>query len=296
MRLIDHLKSLGHSNRAAQKLMQTGKVLHQGIPTADAARQVEPREVTVDPRAPRVRPGRDPAVIWHDRHLAIVWKPPGLLSVAAPRRRDDNLVTLMARRFGAAHPVHRLDELTSGVMMVALDKETQHDLKEMLARHDIERRYLAIVQGRPRRPSFTISNHLVTDRGDGLRGSGSGPGAKSATTHFRLAEALGERHTLMEARLESGRTHQVRIHLSESGLPVLGDPLYVSSGIAQAAPRLMLHAWRLGLVHPRTNLMLQFEAPLPDDMSQLRRRLISGDDGPAPQGRRGRRGRGSRSR
>ena len=295
MRLIDHLKSLGHSNRAAQKLMQTGKVLYCGVPTADAVREVHPDDVRVDERAPRIRPGRDPAVLWHDRHFAIVWKPPGLLSVAAPRRKDDNLVSLMARRFGQAHPVHRLDEPTSGVMMVAIDKATQHDLKKLLAQHDITRRYLAVVRGKPRKPTFTVSNHLVEDRGDGRRGSGRGPGAKHATTHFRLAETLGSQHAIVQAELETGRTHQVRIHLSESGLPVLGDDRYAPPAVTQAAPRLALHAWQLGLIHPRTGEKLHFQTPLPDDIAQLRRRLLSGD-GDERRGRRGQASRGPRRR
>jgi len=276
MRLIDHLKGLGHSNRAAQNLLRTGKVWHQGVPVGDAVREVTPETVEIRPRAPRIRPGRDPAVLWHDEHMAIVWKPPGLLSVAAPRRREDNLVSLMARRFRAAHPVHRLDEPTSGVMMVALTRKAQESIKELLFRHDIERRYLAIVRGVPRSETSTISNSLVVDRGDGRRGSGHGPAAKNATTHFRIVEPLGEAHTLVEARLETGRTHQVRIHLSEANLPVLGDDRYAPPQVVRAAPRLMLHAWRLALRHPVTGQPLEITAPLPDDMARVRRDLLSG--------------------
>jgi 23S rRNA pseudouridine1911/1915/1917 synthase len=274
MRLIDHLKTLGHSNRDAQKLLRSGKVWYRGAPTADPIREIMPADITLRLRAPRIRTGLDPAVLWHDRHMAIIWKPPGLLSVAAPGRwKENNLVSLMARHFGQAHPVHRLDEPTSGVMMVALDEATQLALKELLARHDIERRYLAIVRGVPQSPEATVSNHLVEDRGDGRRGSGRGPGSKAATTHFRLVEQLGKHHALVEARLETGRTHQVRIHLSESGLPVLGDSRYADAAVTRAAPRLALHAWRLGLTHPKTGEQLRFEAPLADDLERVRRQL-----------------------
>ena len=281
MRLIDHLKSTGLSNRAARELMSSGKVLLGGVPTADGGRDVEPGAVQVRHNARRIRVGRDPAVVWKDAHFAIVWKPPGLLSVAAPRRgSDDNLISLMARWFGAAHPVHRLDEPTSGLMMVALTKKAQHALKELLAAHNIERRYLAIVSGRFPDAPMTVKNTLLEDRGDGRRGAGSG--GKSATTHFRPLEAVGSRNTLIEARLETGRTHQVRIHLSEAGFPVLGDKVYAPGGVASVGPRLALHAWRLGLDHPVTGERLRLEAPLADDLEHLRRDLVAGRHSAVP--------------
>ena len=276
MRLIDHLKALGHNNRKARNLLRSGKIWYRGVPTADAVREVEPEHVEIRHNAPRIRTGLDPAILFSDKHLAIVWKPPGLLSTAAPRRgQDDNLITLMARRFGRAYPVHRLDEPTSGTMMVALTEPAQHALKDLLFHHHIDRQYLAIVAGIPREKTFTVSNHLVPDRGDGKRGSGSpkAPGAKAATTHFRLVQPLGPRSALVEARLETGRTHQVRIHLSEHGHPVLGDSRYANPKITRAAPRLALHAWRLALRHPMTGKDLCIETPLPDDMARLSRDL-----------------------
>ena len=281
MRLIDHLKSTGLSNRIARELMSSGKVLYQGVPTADGGRMVEPSAVRIHHNARRIRVGRDPAVVWKDAHFCIVWKPPGLLSVAAPRRgSDDNLISLMARWFGAAHPVHRLDEPTSGLMMVALTKPAQTALKDLLAAHNIERRYLAIVAGTVPQEPMTIRNTLVEDRGDRKRGSG--PGGKPATTHFRFVEAVGRRNSLVEARLETGRTHQVRIHLSEAGFPVLGDRVYASPGVAAVGPRLALHAWRLGLKHPVTGETLRFQAPLADDLEHLRRDLVAGKRSAVP--------------
>lgn len=275
MRLIDHLKSTGLSNRQARELMGSGKVFYRGVPTADGGRDVAPADVEVRHSARRIRVGRDPAVLWKDAHFCVVWKPPGLLSVAAPRRgQDDNLVSLLARWFGAAHPVHRLDEPTSGLMMVALTSKAQTALKELLAAHDIERRYLAIVSGHFPEEPMTVSNALLEDRGDGRRGAG--PGGKPATTHFHRIEAVGSRNTLVGAQLETGRTHQVRIHLSEAGFPVLGDRVYASPGVAAVGPRLALHAWQLALRHPMTGEALRFEAPLADDLEHLRRDLVAG--------------------
>ncbi|MEL6342094.1 MAG: RluA family pseudouridine synthase [Myxococcota bacterium] len=283
MRLIDHLKAQGHSNRVARDLMKTGKVLVGGVPTADPGREVDPTRVEVRMNAPRLRVGRDLAIIWRDSDVAVVWKPPNMLSVAAPRRgSDDNLVSLVARIFGEAHPIHRLDEPTSGVMMVGLSKRGQKEMKELLFEHRIERRYLAIIRGKPDHRPFSVKNRLVEDRGDGRRGAGTGPDAKPATTHFRLVETLSPNHALIEAQLETGRTHQVRIHLSERGYPVLGDVLYANRGVASEAPRLALHAWKLGFVHPFTNVRLNFEAPLADDLEHLRRDLLAGREPTTP--------------
>jgi 23S rRNA pseudouridine1911/1915/1917 synthase len=115
----------------------------------------------------------------------------------------------------------------------------------------------------------TVRNTLVRDRGDGLRGSG--PGGKPAATHFKRVELL-RGATLVEARLETGRTHQVRIHLAELGHPVLGDRLY-GPRVANAAPRLALHAWRLAFKHPFGGKEVKVEVPLADDMDRLRRDL-----------------------
>ena len=281
MRLIDHLKALGHSNRQAQDMMQTGKVFVSGVPTADAVREVDPAQVEVRPNAPRIRPGRDPVLLWRDDHLAVVWKPPGLLSVPAPhRRQEDNLLSRMGRVLGSLYPVHRLDEPTSGLMMIARTAPMQQAIKDLLEVHAIERRYAAIVRGRVPEAPFTVQNRLVRDRGDGLRGPGEGPDAREAITHLRRLERLGDDHALVEARLETGRTHQVRIHLSGAGFPVLGEPLYASPVVARAAPRLALHAWHLALEHPHTHAPLRFDIPLADDLEALRRSLLAAPSSP----------------
>ncbi|MCC6749973.1 MAG: RluA family pseudouridine synthase [Deltaproteobacteria bacterium] len=277
LRLIDHLRALGYANRAARDLLETGKVAYHGVPTADGGRQVDPARVVISPSAPRLRPNRDLAVVFHDRHLAVVYKPPGMLAVEAPgRRREGSVVGQVRRLFGAGHAVHRLDEPTSGLMMVALTEASQREIKEILFRHEVRRVYLALVSGHFPAAPFTVATQLVRDRGDGLRGSdadGDDEQGKEAVTHFRLVERLGRRASLVEATLETGRTHQVRIHLSERGFPILGDRLYGPRGRELPAERLALHAAELGLRHPVSGEALHFEAPLADDLEQLRRRL-----------------------
>ena len=275
MRLIDHLKTRDLTNRQARAAMESGKVWVGGIPMCDAGREVDPALVEVRPQAPRIKVGRDVVVIWRDEHMAVLWKPSRMLSVPAPRRVETNVLAEVGRVLGPVLPVHRLDEATSGLMMVARTAPAQDGLKALLEIHDVERRYLAIVQRRLPSEAMTIETVLVRNRGDGRRGSDPGnPQGKRACTHVRMLERLGP-FSLVEARLETGRTHQVRIHLSEHRCAILGDALYGGRGLVRRAPRLALHAAVLGFVHPITGAVVRFEAPLADDLEQLRRQLAA---------------------
>jgi 23S rRNA pseudouridine1911/1915/1917 synthase len=277
-RLIDCLRSMELTNREAKDLLETGKVMYYDIPTAYGGREVDPAHVVVNRSAPRIKPNRDLAIIHRDEHMLIVYKPPGMMSVSAPGRRETkNVIGVVRQLLGVALPVHRLDEFTSGLMMVALGKECQRRIKKMLFHHRVERGYLALVNGSFPEEPCTVKSLMVRNRGDGLRGSSEDEeevDGKEAVTHLKLREHLGGNVSLVEARLETGRTHQVRIHLNEKGFPVLGDDLYASTGISRAAPRLALHAFKLGIKHPYTGDMLTFEAPLADDLEALRRLLL----------------------
>jgi len=262
------------SNRDAKRALETGKVYLRDTPTADASREVDAADVSVRANAPRIRVGSDPVIVFRDDHLAVVFKPSGLLSVpAASKRGVPTLIGEMSRMLGGAHAVHRLDEPTSGLMLVARTTPCQAALKQLFLVHAIERHYLALVWGYPGSEPITVSNQLVRDRGDGKRGSGNGPDAKPATTYLRAIERVGRAHALVQARLETGRTHQARIHLSELGHPVVGDPLYDTS--RKASGRLALHAAHIGFRHPVSGADLSFTSPLPDDLERLRRRLAS---------------------
>jgi 23S rRNA pseudouridine1911/1915/1917 synthase len=279
-RLIDILQELGKTRREARDLLAGGKVFYRGVPTADEGREVDLSLVDVRPAAPRIKPGRDLVILHRDEHLAVVWKPSGMLAVPALGRRHTPVVTvIVARLLGSAFAVHRLDEPTSGLMVVALTEACQAALKDLFADHRIERRYLAIVTGWFPEVPCTARSHIVRDRGDGLRGSigDENAGGREAVTHLRLVERLGPRASLVEARLETGRTHQVRIHLAERKHAILGDELYGSAGVTRAARRLALHAALLGFHHPITGDEMSFEAPLADDLEKLRRKLAHVD-------------------
>ena len=280
-----HLSALGHSNAEQRALLTAGKVWVGGIPTADGGRLIDPTTVELRPRAPKLAVGSEPVIVWRDAHLAVIWKPPGLLSVPAPRRHAKDALGFVRSVLGAAFPVHRLDEGTSGLLCVALTERAQLACKDLLERHDVERRYLALVAGRPSWSRKTVDLPLTRDRGDGLRGvwapAAPRPGQppqpepndlRPARTALTMVEAL-DHAALIEAQLHTGRTHQVRLHALHLGHPLLGDPLYANQRIASRAPRLALHAATLGFVHPITGEALRWTAPLADDLEQLRRSL-----------------------
>lgn len=282
--LREVLKERGMSNNDIKQAALTGKIMLRGVPTSDMGRMVTPGEVEHVSDARRITPGRDLVVLHRDPNMAVVYKPSGMLSVHANNQKaKPDVVSFIGKLFDKSYPVHRLDQETSGAMMVALDEDSQYRVKELLEVHDVERRYLAIVQGRPGKNQWKMDTQLVRNRGDGKRGTGEGESARRAITHFKVIQPL-RGATLVEAMLETGRTHQVRIHLAESGHPVLGDKIYGNQGSARRFPRVALHAAILGFDHPSTQLKMRFDVPLADDMEKLRRELLRTESGPGTSG------------
>jgi 23S rRNA pseudouridine1911/1915/1917 synthase len=180
--------------------------------------------------------------------------------------------------------VHRLDKETSGLLVFARTREAAQALANQFRFHTVHRRYLALAHGRVE--SGVIRSTLITDRGDGLRGSAPkewrvarGEG-QDAVTHVSVVEAV-RGATLIGCRLETGRTHQIRIHLSEAGHPLLGERLYVRdfTGEALVAPRVMLHAAELGLRHPVSGAEMRWSRPLPEDFRRCLVELGGRDPG-----------------
>ncbi|MGB1700136.1 MAG: RluA family pseudouridine synthase, partial [Nannocystaceae bacterium] len=178
--------------------------------------------------------------------------------------------------------VQRLDKETSGVLVFPRTHAARKALQGQFRRHSITRRYVALVRGVP--TEQTIETQLVANRGDGKRGSWRGSGkppreARRAITHITLLEDLGEA-ALVECRLETGRQHQIRIHLAERGHPLVGDRVYGprnASSTKGSAPRTMLHAASLGFKHPSDGRPMHFVAPTPPDMAQLLQSLRNGE-------------------
>jgi 23S rRNA pseudouridine1911/1915/1917 synthase len=182
----------------------------------------------------------------------------------------------LPRNLPRIHPVHRIDRDTSGVMVFARTPAAEQGLVPQFKQHSTTRRYLAIVHGHP--TSRTIESRLVRDRGDGRRGSTDRPGVgQHAVTHIDVLERVGD-CALIRCRLETGRTHQIRIHLSEAGHPLCGDKIYGADlwggkDDPSGAPRLALHAEHLGFLHPTTRKPLDFSSPLPNDLQRFLARL-----------------------
>lgn len=217
--------------------------------------------------APPVPPFPRDRIVHRDGHIAVVDKPPGLDTVPWGDATDALDARLRATLGGAVHVVQRLDRDTSGLLVLARTAEAAGRLAHQLRRREVHRRYLALVHGQPR--DGTIRSFLADDRGDGLRGSTPNPRAgKEAITHVTVLEML-RGAALVACRLESGRTHQIRIHLAEAGHMLLGERAYLREhrGPVLPAPRILLHAAELGFVHPASGVPLRFERPLPEDMA-----------------------------
>jgi 23S rRNA pseudouridine1911/1915/1917 synthase len=273
----------------ARELCTEGRVTVNGQRCLDPALRVPTgAEVVVDEHAPKLRTGVLPesAIVFLDRDVVVVDKPAGMLSIAYEPRDKDTLVdctrTLLRRMQGRGSDtglgvVHRLDKDTSGVMVFARTAEAKRALAMRFRAHDIERVYHAIAHGEV--AAQRVETHLVLDRGDGLRGShghfrrprgGIPPEAKRSITHVKPIAAL-EGATLVECRLETGRQHQIRIHLSELGHPLVGERVYIRdyAGRKIEAMRTMLHARILGFDHPRTGRRMSFEREAPDDFRAM---------------------------
>ena len=283
----------------ARKLVAEGRVTVDGERRLDPAMRVSPEAVVVvNEHAPKVEKGplQRSAIVFHDREVVVVEKPAGMLSVADEPGNKDTLVdhtrTLLRRidKDGADVPlgvVHRLDRDTSGLMMFTRSPLAKRVLTEAFTAHDIERIYHAIAHGEV--PEARMETHFLLDRGDGLRGSHGHfrrakgeppPDSRLAITFVKpIAPLAGA--TLVECRLETGRQHQIRIHLSEAGTPLLGEPIYVRGswlkGAKERARRPMLHAVELGFVHPGTRKELRFTAEPPPDFARLLATLESSD-------------------
>ncbi|HEX6765596.1 MAG TPA: RluA family pseudouridine synthase [Polyangiaceae bacterium] len=278
----------GASWNAVRRLIETGKVSVDGEVTRDPVRAVRKGAVlavSMRARRPSTREALPKSAFVHvDSQLVVVRKPAGLSTVPFDETETDTLVArvheaLKAMNRGNSPPpavVHRLDKETSGLLAFARTLAAQRALKQQFRVHSVHRRYVAIAHGVV--DGGTLSSRLVRDRGDGRRGSTDNPTlGRDAVTHVAVLERL-DGATLVECRLETGRTHQIRIHLAEEGHPLLGETLYLKgfAGPILDAPRLMLHARELGFSHPTTGAAMRFEEPMPDDMrlvlESLRRR------------------------
>jgi len=283
--LKDHFA--GASWNAVRNLVSTGKIEVDGKLTMDG-RMIVPAEalIALSMTAPRRKPSSqapDLGILFVDANLIVVNKPAGIASVDHVRESTSlqselrtTLEQMEKRSLPALHVVHRLDKVTSGVMMFARTRAVQLALKEQFRAHTTGRFYIALAHGEVH--PGTLRFRLVRDRGDGIRGTTTVPNQGTASvTHVTVLEQL-ERCTLIRCQLETGRTHQIRIHLAATGHPLLGDDVYTRgyAGTPIPCPRTLLHAAYLSFEHPVFKKRHEYEAELPESfrtvLEQERRR------------------------
>ncbi|HEY3111892.1 MAG TPA: RluA family pseudouridine synthase [Chloroflexota bacterium] len=272
----------GLTRSQAGRLLEAGSVRVDGAPARPAARLRAGSRVEIDlPAAADVglRPEPIPLRIVHrDDAILVVDKPAGLVVHPAPGHPSGTLVNALL----AVDPelavglglrpgiVHRLDRDTSGLIVVARDDTAMAGLRAQWQAGSVLKLYLALVEGRPREPAATIEAPIGRDRRERKR-MAIDPDGRAATSHYRALASLA-RHTLLEVRIDSGRTHQIRVHMASIGHPVAGDRLYGGRALP-GLDRQFLHSARLGFSHPTTGEWLELEAPLPADLAGVLARL-----------------------
>jgi len=276
-------EEFGLSRRGAQQAIRRGQVDVAGRTCVEPGREVE-RETPLAYCPGRPRPAtaaRRLRVLYEDRHILVVDKPTRVLTQPTAGREPDTLLEragrYLTRTRGSTRPyigiVHRIDQDTSGAVLLVCSPKALRPFQALFRAHAIERSYRAVVEGTVKPLRGTIDLPLVADRGDGRRGAARYPAdGVPAVTHYEVIEQFGDTAAELECRLETGRTHQIRIHLADVGHPVVGDRVYRSGDslpFPVPFPRQALHAQALGFVHPMTGQALRVEAPLPDDLTGL---------------------------
>jgi 23S rRNA pseudouridine1911/1915/1917 synthase len=274
----------GHLTAAGRRIQEPAEPVKQGVAY----------ELDIPaPRPARPEPQAIPfTILYEDTDLIVLDKPAGLVVHPAPGNPDGTLVNALLAHCGPDFQgigaerrpgiVHRLDKDTSGVMVVAKTQLANDKLTAAFAARDLDRAYLALCWGRPTPREGDIEGAIGRDKRDRKRMAVVTHGGKLARTHYHVMQSWLDSVALLSCRLATGRTHQIRVHLSTKGHPIVGDPLYLRRVPAAAKtfaaplkdqlldfPRQALHAARLGFQHPRTGAAICFETAFPDDMARL---------------------------
>jgi 23S rRNA pseudouridine1911/1915/1917 synthase len=294
----------GLSRRKAREVIEKGQVTVGGVRVREAGQEVaEDAAFVFDPNRPALPRARCTLpVLYEDQHLIVVDKPAGLLSVpSAPGLHDEDTVLLRVQDYARrlkphgwfAERVHRLDRDTSGALAFALSPEARAGLIGSFRDHRIERAYVAVVAGDPGGEHGVVDVPLREEWTSGRKGVARGEEPqRPALTRWSVRERFAGA-ALLDVTLETGRQHQIRVHLAHAGLPIVGDPVY--GRVSALAARPLLHAARLGFAHPITGERVAVESPLPEDLVRAVKRLRQGirpeAAGPPARRNRARRGR-----
>jgi 23S rRNA pseudouridine1911/1915/1917 synthase len=289
------------SRTRLKRLIEEGRVVQNGIAVRDPSQRVRPGQtfVVLFPEVAQAAPAAQPLPLdirFEDDHLIVVDKPAGLVVHPAPGNPDGTLVNALIAHCGASlagiggerRPgiVHRLDKDTSGLMVVAKTEAAHRVLSRDFAARRIDRAYAAFVWGVPCPAAGDIAGNIGRSAVDRKKMAVVGDNrGRPALTRYRVQRVFGGMAALLECRLATGRTHQIRVHLAHRGHAVIGDPVYgtragraaMRSGVAAAwiatFPRQALHARRLGFAHPANGRPLSFDSALPADLHELFTRL-----------------------
>ena len=277
------------SRSYVQKLIEGGSVTVNGDFCTEKKRKLKEGDTVVieipEPEKLEVLPEDIPLqVVYEDADVIVVDKPAGMVVHPANGNHTGTLVNALLHHCGddlssingVIRPgiVHRIDKDTSGLLMAAKNDKAHQSLSEQLSAHSITRSYLALVYNNFKENERTVDAPIGRDPYNRLRNKVLLPGTKGAesarhaVTHYKVLERFG-RYTLIEARLETGRTHQIRVHMAYIGHPLVGDELYGPAKNRLGAKRQMLHARVLGFMHPSTGEYMEFESPLPDDFEAV---------------------------
>ncbi len=286
--LAEQLPELSRSR--LQQLIRQGQVWLNGQPCLDKNRPLQAGdqiEVRIPPATPTtLQPERIPLdILYEDDDLLVINKPRGLVVHPAPGHTSGTLVHALLAHCphlsginGELRPgiVHRLDKDTTGALVIAKHDQAHQHLQAQIQAKTARRIYLGVVFGRPAQSQGTISAPIGRHPVDRQKMAVLPPGqGRAAVTHWQVLERLGN-YTLMQFELETGRTHQIRVHAAHLRLPIVGDPLYTQSKTSPVKlSGQALHAWKLSFVHPRTGQPLQVTAPLPEEFERLLRQLRS---------------------
>lgn len=275
------------SRSRLQQLIAGGAVTGPTRAFEDASQKVKLGEaltLVVPPVVSAAPEGEDIAlnIVYEDAHLIVIDKPAGLVVHPAAGNRDGTLVNALIAHCGPSlrgiggelRPgiVHRIDKDTTGLMVVAKTEKAMTSLGKQFAAHAIERVYRAIVWGVPRERAGTIDGALGRSPFNRQKIAVLRVGGKPARTHYKVIETFGTTASLIECRLETGRTHQIRVHMAHIGHPLVGDPVYgrprTIPGLTLGISRQALHAAVLGFHHPGTDKPMRFESVLPEDFTE----------------------------
>ncbi len=278
--LVNHLDL---SRSKIQKLLEDGNILVNGKKVSNNYK-IEINDIieiidTSSTKIPDLKPSFTSLdIVYEDDDLLVINKKSGMVVHPAPGNYENTLVNALLGKFSLSHDlirpgiVHRLDKDTSGLMLVAKNDETHDKLTKMIKEKDVERYYLALVEGTFNHETGTIDAPIGRDSNNREKMTVTNLNSKKAITHFKILKRY-KNYTLIECKLETGRTHQIRVHMNYIKHPVVGDPIY-GKKIKDSDFGQLLHSYKIRFKHPRTGKVLEFTALPPEEFTIILNNLI----------------------